>query len=301
MAALVLTMFIASLAQAQATRTWVSGVGDDANPCSRTAPCKTFAGAISKTATAGEISVLDPGGYGTLNITKSITVDGGTGAGWGSVLAAGTTGFIINAAGATDVVTLRNLSINGASTGTKGIRIIDASKVFIDHCNIFGFKTGSPNGRGISDERITGTDRLHITDTIVENNGQSGIVLLPASGTTGVQASLNNVTVRGNGLAGLVASTGTKVTVANSTFTGHTSSAGLLAEGGAVINAESCVTSENSIGVQSTASTVTLSNVTVTNNATGLSGSSIFSYGNNKIAGNTAGNGPPTPGGPSPQ
>jgi len=37
-----------------------SGVGDDANPCSRTAPCKTFAGAISKTAAAGEINCLDP-------------------------------------------------------------------------------------------------------------------------------------------------------------------------------------------------------------------------------------------------
>jgi hypothetical protein len=53
-----------SMAFAQAARTWVSGVGNDANPCSRTAPCKTFAGAISKTATGGEISVLDPGGYG---------------------------------------------------------------------------------------------------------------------------------------------------------------------------------------------------------------------------------------------
>jgi hypothetical protein len=64
------------MAQAQATRTWVSGVGDDANPCSRTAPCKTFAGAISKTAPCGEISVLDPGGFGAVTITKSITING---------------------------------------------------------------------------------------------------------------------------------------------------------------------------------------------------------------------------------
>ena len=67
-------LFFAAGAQAQATRTWVSGVGDDVNPCSRTAPCKTFAGAISKTANGGEIDCLDPGGYGTLTITKSITV-----------------------------------------------------------------------------------------------------------------------------------------------------------------------------------------------------------------------------------
>src|SRR5580693_9720 len=70
---------VAPSASAQAPRTWVSGVGDDANPCSRTAPCKTFAGAISKTVAGGEISVLDPGGYGALTITKAITIDGGGG------------------------------------------------------------------------------------------------------------------------------------------------------------------------------------------------------------------------------
>src|SRR3984957_15015789 len=76
LAALAGSLFLgASAANAQATRTWVSGVGDDANPCSRTAPCKTFAGAISKTAAAGEIDCLDPGGFGALTITKSITID----------------------------------------------------------------------------------------------------------------------------------------------------------------------------------------------------------------------------------
>src|ERR687894_561967 len=109
---------LASMAQAQATRTWVSGVGDDVNPCSRTAPCKTWAGAISKTAAGGEIDALDPGGYGTLTITKSITVDGTTGAGWGSTLnSGGINGFVLNdiatATPNTIKVTLRNLSING--------------------------------------------------------------------------------------------------------------------------------------------------------------------------------------------
>src|SRR3979490_1728133 len=94
-------------AQAQATRTWVSGVGDDANPCSRTAPCKTFAGAISKTAAGGEIDALDPGGFGAVTITKTITIDGGAGQA-GGILAALTTGVIINA-GAGDIVTLRNI------------------------------------------------------------------------------------------------------------------------------------------------------------------------------------------------
>src|SRR5437870_8198838 len=106
-------IFGGTAANAQATRTWVSGVGDDLNPCSRTAPCKTFAGAISKTAAGGEIDVIDPGGFGTLTITKSITIDGGIGSGWASILAAGTNGIIVNAS-STSVVTLRNLSINGA-------------------------------------------------------------------------------------------------------------------------------------------------------------------------------------------
>src|SRR5213593_4753683 len=105
------TFVCASMAQAQATRTWVSGVGDDANPCSRTAPCKTFAGAISKTAAGGEISVLDPGGFGAVTITKSITINGdGTLAG---LLASLTNGIIVNA-GVNDKVVIRSLSINGA-------------------------------------------------------------------------------------------------------------------------------------------------------------------------------------------
>src|SRR6266480_5177096 len=112
--AIAIFMFaFASLAQAQATRTWVSGVGDDLNPCSRTAPCKTFAGAISKTAAGGEISVLDPGGFGAVTITKSITIDG-TGM-LGSILAAGTTGININMTGTADAaksVRLRGLTIN---------------------------------------------------------------------------------------------------------------------------------------------------------------------------------------------
>src|SRR5436190_4983864 len=104
----------AAVADAQATRTWVSGVGDDVNPCSRTAPCKTFAGAISKTAEGGEIDPLDPAGYGTVTISKAMTIDGGTGSAWPSMGSTGvtssinvnvTTGKHINDA----VVRLRNI------------------------------------------------------------------------------------------------------------------------------------------------------------------------------------------------
>src|SRR6476619_3765149 len=107
-AALVATLAIVNVTpvQAQATRTWVSGVGDDVNPCSRTAPCKTFAGAISKTASPGIINCLDPGGFGAVTITKSITIDcTGT---LGSILSSGVQGVIVNTGSAADKVVLRD-------------------------------------------------------------------------------------------------------------------------------------------------------------------------------------------------
>src|SRR6201988_5424620 len=108
----------ASIPQAQATRTWVSGVGDDVNPCSRTAPCKTFAGAISKTATGGEIDVLDPGGFGAVTITKWISIEAdGVIAG---ILVAGTSGIVINAP-SNAVVVLRGLTFEGIGSGIDGI------------------------------------------------------------------------------------------------------------------------------------------------------------------------------------
>src|SRR5512140_2910805 len=110
---LVLALACASFAGAQATRTWVSGVGDDANPCSRTAPCKTFAGSISKTAPGGEINCLDPGGFGAVTITKSITI-ACDGTGTAGVLVSGTNAIVISAA-ASDIVTLRGLDIEGLS------------------------------------------------------------------------------------------------------------------------------------------------------------------------------------------
>src|SRR6202050_3268951 len=115
-------------ANAQATRTWVSGVGDDANPCSRTAPCKTFAGAISKTTAAGEINVLDPGGFGAVTITKAITIrsdhiEAG-------VLVSGTDGIVV-AAGPTDRVVLEGLDIDGVTTGLNGVNITSGLRVYI--------------------------------------------------------------------------------------------------------------------------------------------------------------------------
>src|SRR5947199_6359505 len=132
----VLALAVPSAAFGQATRTWVSGVGDDANPCSRTAPCKTFAGAISKTANGGEINCLDPGGFGGVTITKALTIkchytEGG-------VLVSGTNAIVVNAA-ATDRVVLKGLDINGLGTGLNGVRILQAKSVKVLDSEIYGF------------------------------------------------------------------------------------------------------------------------------------------------------------------
>src|SRR6188474_2667331 len=141
---------LATAAQAQ-SRTWVSGVGDDMNPCSRTAPCKTFAGAISKTAKDGEISVLDPGGFGSVTITKSIYINGTHGAGYGSILNPSVTGVSINITDVNDVrkaVRLRALDINGVSTGLNGISILAANNVWVEDSVIDG-NAGNGTSTGI--------------------------------------------------------------------------------------------------------------------------------------------------------
>ena len=136
-----------TLAHAQATRTWVSGVGDDVNPCSRTAPCKTFAGAISKTAAGGEINALDPGGYGAVTITKAITIDGG--ATLASIINAGGVNGIVVAAGSGDTVILRNLDIQGVGSGLNGIKYISGNRLVVDNVSIAGNNSTDPNGNGI--------------------------------------------------------------------------------------------------------------------------------------------------------
>src|SRR5215468_648585 len=134
-AALALCLLSTTLAQAQATRTWVSGVGDDANPCSRTAPCKTFAGAISKTATGGEIDVLDPGGFGAVTITKSISIEACCIAG---VLVSGTNGIVVQAPAGSNVV-LRGLTFDGLGTGLAGIKFNSGSALYVEDCTINNF------------------------------------------------------------------------------------------------------------------------------------------------------------------
>lgn len=157
-------LIFAGSAQAQASRTWVSGVGDDANPCSRTAPCKTFAGAISKTATGGEINTIDPGGYGGVTITKAITI-AAEGSGEGGILVSGTNGIIINAPTGS-LVNLRGLQIEGLGTGLSGILILGGD-VHIENCVIRNFR-GNP-GVGINSQANV-YSRVFIANTTIMGN-----------------------------------------------------------------------------------------------------------------------------------
>jgi hypothetical protein len=152
----------AAPAHAQATRTWVSGVGDDANPCSRTAPCKTFAGAISKTAAQGEINVLDPGGFGAVTIIKSITIRSDS-IEAGVLVSAGNGINVV--AGATDVVTLYGLDIEGLGTATDGVKITSGLALYIIKCNIHHFTND-----GVNVQSNTANARVVIKDSIINQN-----------------------------------------------------------------------------------------------------------------------------------
>jgi nitrous oxidase accessory protein NosD len=277
---------VPALAHAQATRTWVSGVGDDANPCSRTAPCKTFAGAISKTAELGEIDTLDPGGFGGVTITKSITIDGTSGI--AGVLVSGTNGIIINA-GATDMVILRNLDINGVGTGLAGIRIIQAGDVRVEHCKIYGF------ARGIEDSRTAG--HTFVSDTVISENGQTGIILSSGSWSASLALNLDRVQLHHNTNSGIAVLYAARVVINNSSATSN-GAHGFYADLSAVVDINDSVASGNGgSGVVSIGgATVRLSNNTITGNTNGLTssaGSNLLSFGNNRISGNTT-NGAPT-------
>ena len=289
LALLIAVMGLSSLGHAQ-TRTWVSGVGDDLNPCSRTAPCKTFAGAISKTADKGEIDCLDPGGFGTVTITKNITIDGTTGSGFGSILAAGTNGVNVNdsatATPNTIIVILRNLSINGASTGFDGVRFTSGKQLYIENCNIFGFRGNGANSDAVEIlvNNAAVTFNVHIKDSRFENNSGDGIRQGITAGT--LNCSYDNLRIAGNA-KGLEATGGT-ANISNSVIDFNTTS-GLSASGGAVMNANNNVVTTNGTGISSaTGSTVRINLNSVHRNTTGLSNTATMqTCSNNKVYGNT--------------
>ena len=277
----------AATASAQATRTWVSGVGDDANPCSRTAPCKTFAGAISKTAAGGEIDAIDPGGFGAVTISKGITIDAHNV--MGGVLVASTNAFVISA-GPNDVVTLRGLSITATPTtpGLAGVSIISAGAVHVEDCLISNYSTAA-----IRMTPASGTTTLYVKHSTLSENA-AGIII---GGAGTMQATIVKSTFSNNPI-GLQATDTARVTIHESVFTGSSGDGvntgiALLSQNSAEINMDHGLISLNTVGVLAT-STVRLSEVMLGHNTTGLSGAKVASFGNNRVQAGNGTNGAPS-------
>jgi hypothetical protein len=275
---------------AQATRTWVSGVGDDANPCSRTAPCKTFAGAISKTADKGEISVLDPGGFGVVTITKSITLNGtGTLAG---ILSAGSPGAVtVNDIAAavpnSSVVILRDISMNGAGTGTSGVRYLSGKTCMLDHCWVYGMTT-----RGIDVNKTADGNLKVINGSVIENVGEDGIHMTTTAGI--VVAVIDNTSIMNCAGDGVEAVTNIRGELVRSNVS-IIGANGVLESGtNTQFNLDDDLIAHcNTTGLKSAAGdSIRVSDSIIANNNTGLNanGGTIDSFQGNSLIGN------PTPG-----
>ncbi|HEX9670942.1 MAG TPA: hypothetical protein VGC93_15830 [Thermoanaerobaculia bacterium] len=286
--AVAVSLAVSSSAQAQASRTWVSGVGNDANPCSRTAPCKTFAGAISKTAAHGEINVLDPGGFGAVTITKSITILGdGDVAG---ILASLVNGVIVNA-GVNDVITLKGLDIEGFNNGLNGIRFLAGGSLHVQDCVIRNFAQ-----HGI-DFEPSGNSKLFVDDTLITDNGAGSVgggILIKPTATGTAKAQIHNTRLQGNRF-GLTVEARGNATVTQGVASGNTlhgysafSNTGTTA----VLALDDSPTTHNGTNgviADGIGSIVRISNMLIFDNATGVNnnGGSMVSWQNNRILGNT--------------
>jgi hypothetical protein len=304
MTAMLFGLCFATPASAQATRTWISGVGDDVNPCSRTAPCKTWQGAISKTASGGEIDCLDPGGFGSVTITKSITLDcaEGTDGSAGGILNSGVSGVIVNdpngATAPTIKVTLRNLTIDGAGTtvGTYGVRFLSGKSLTLQNVSIMNQGTGSVPAISFEPTAASVGATLHMTDVDIVNVIHTGVTVKSVDGVA-VSAFLNNVTISQAGIGAKIEAGGT-ATIVNSNLSNNGRGV-WTASGAATANLDG-VTIAGSLetGVFATnGTTIRLSNVGLYNNVFGIKTTGVAtvqSFGNNRLGPDAASSGLPT-------
>jgi hypothetical protein len=276
-------LLAAAPAHAQATRTWVSGVGDDANPCSRTAPCKTFAGAISKTAASGEINCLDSAGFGAVTITKSISIicNGVI----GGILSAGTNGVIVNAL-ASDKVVLKGLDINGAGTGLNGIRAISVGALTVEDCTI---QNVTQWGIQINN---TALHTFQITRVTATNATLGGVQVRPANAGAVAVGVVNGLTSFKNGkgieIDGNGGSTSSTL-ISNSVFNSNSIGINLVTGATALTAmASDSLVQNNSTGISAAASTsIKVGRMSITGNSVGVSGN-VGSFGTNQLRDNSA-------------
>jgi Right handed beta helix region len=278
---------ISAPAHAQ-SRSWVSGVGDDANPCSRTAPCRTFAAAVSKTVTNGIINCIDNAGYGSVTITRSMTID--CHENLASVLVIDLAGITVNipAGDPKDpqrTARFRNIDISGSGGGGQGINIISAAAVIVEDVTITQVAK-----QGINDIRADG-GMLSVKNTTIANNAGVGIVA--AAGPTS-SVVLDNVHSFKNTF-GLAIAKNNSVMANRSVFSGNSSS-GIQADSGALLVLDNSVVSANAVGLSASGGPVAFGNTDITFNGTGITGTTT-SFGNNRIFANTVAGIVPTPAG----
>lgn len=262
----------------QATRTWVSGVGDDANPCSRTAPCKTFAGAFAKTAAGGEMDALDPGGYGAVTITKAITIDGGGGQ-VASVLVSFTNGIIVNA-GPNDTVILKNLRLNGIGTGLNGIVFLAGGDLEVENCAISNF-----GDAGIQFNLLQPGGSAHIENTTFDNVNVG--VSTQSGSSTPVQVGISHTSVKHAFSAGILVGANSQVVVRDSAMESNADGIAAVRGGQVTVSGSDLSNNQNGL-VTSTAGVATVSSSDVNFNANCSlqnSGGTLITLGNNRING----------------
>ena len=276
----IITLAIPLVVRADADRTWVSGPGDDANNCSRAAPCKTFVGAMVRTNVGGEINCVTSGGFGAIIINKSITIDG-TGC-FAGILPGNTNGiniFITAQADAAKTVRLRGLSINGIGSSLNGIKVTAARRVFIENVVIDGF-----GNNGIQVD--TPDANVYVKDTTIRNIAKSGINVQPTANSPLTALWIDRVSLLNN-FTGIFVGKGARATIRDSDIIHHKS--GAVAEKGE-LNIVDCLLTENSSAIDArTDSTIRISLITVTNNESGLLASDngkIISFKNNVVNGN---------------
>jgi hypothetical protein len=286
LAAAAIAFTAVSPAHAQVTRTWVSGLGDDASPqCARTQPCKTFSGAISKTTSHGEINCLDAGGFGALTILKSITIDCHDVMGGISVTSGNAITINLDST-ANMIVRIRNVNLTGSLSAAYGISIIGTTgtamnnAVSIEDCVIDGFATSGINHTGVG-------GRLFVKNTVSRNHFVSGVGIAVPSGVSAVKATFDNVSTFDANF-GFAFGNGVQAIIKNSVAAGH-STAGVELDPSAVVAISSSTVTGNAVGIQAAAgSTVRVRDSDVAFNTTGFSGT-IQSHVNNSFFNNGAG------------
>ncbi len=279
-------------------KSWVASNGGGV-ACSRAQPCAGFQVAHNATDPGGIIKCVDAGSFAGATITKSITIDC-TGTDGGSVNAV-SNAFTVD--GADVVLTLRGLSIDGLGTGNAGVGFVDGSALHIQNCSI----SGSTQAGILFARNAAGTAKLHVSDSVISNNGNG--ILINASGSGTVRGMLTRVQVENNSLGGIIASSsigpGTVVVQVRDSIVASNTGHGIFAStpGGPTVltafvvdRSSSLLNSGDGIRAQGRTAVVHLGNSTVIGNGGGLialEGGQILWYQNNQASGNGA-DGAPT-------